>query len=659
MRGGKRCFQYWGHRWLLRGSAPAGKWCSSIKGWRISGSNTWGALRTSSLHFNSTSPSFSKTEKATISAQESAVEAFKTTFFSLLHDRRICYRDSVVLERLKAAQANVSNTVRSSLNPSQNSSFISVPELINHFNSETGVPEKQSRSLGASDAHGASALLTDAHVESDGGKMLDVMVSGLLPTFSDLDAYVRIAEQRTCPSSEGLLVYARAIQGLVLLAAADGSPSGASASTVFGEAAQLNRTLLGEQAGWYMGRALKAWERAPRTKPEAVSRLVDAMDEVWSSFFTVCCIAQVATKLLDLWWKKMNDFYDEIQKNQSQGLSSTTSPLPAAVPYEAVLGLLSSTADESDIERCFHVFREANNRGMRVICVMKGEAPPSEKLLLPPGRLLVQQKEGTVQCLQLALLAKLMTSSKSVTADGGVRELVVKDLQRLISPETLLLTPWEIINDVLVGLSVSSAMQLVKARSTKEGDGQVPFFIWASLLRRCARDQRIDEADALFFYIRKRFTLSSHEKEELYTIMIRMHATLTPPNASFALHLFLEYSRSLGPDEGPSNRRLTHDWGQLYTLLIRSADSRNAKMMYFLEACAAGTVLTHEVFETLMGTHSPGSLRALTRRLPHEYTSSPLDAMIRIPSNIDAHLRREEAQLASGKSPVDSTGDPV
>lgn len=733
----------------------------------------------------------------------------------------------------------------------------------------------------------------------------------------------------------------------------------------YGKKIHLDRERIGKLAGRYMGIALNAfrhrqydsitgeeeqeWDEEkkngtlPNTKsPSLLSSRAHEMDVVWNSFFVVACLAQMKTKLLDLWWNHLCVFYkehasrslhgsgvierdmlksreaedgevDSEEKEEEETLQnakweqhmahtgntcevevmgtkkkeehpneketsmpswldlmstmeeveeaaeareimtkahneegdgilspSSLSPQTAKrrkdwcpLPYEAVLGLMAATADNSDIERTVNIFHDVMKRGLHVsspLCFFSSpfsncfpspcrfhdshhNYPSSVRAassscswssfidILGDGKQVSRPRHDAAssssccspllrQNVQLRCFAKLLASTKfSNNEDGGLRAIVVKDIQRYISPSVLLDAPWEVLNDLFIGLSVSSAMQLVKVRSTRSSGGDegvvvagstttsscpsspnvglpsasssgkageikkqgkvqdegekevrppvlwntkkreeekehsgVPFFIWASLLRRCARDHLIEEAEALFRFIRVSCScISGEEKKELVSIMIRMYATLSPPDASDALHLFVEHIlrddqlaasfvnwKRNAPTGTPSNNRSTRkekcsisnegvcegrqdeEKGEnaskqeeeghptsntakekersthhssaaddtLYSLLIRSADSRNASMMYFLEACADGMTLSVELFESLFGSHShQTSLRSLQKRLPHDYTSSKLDSLIRIPTNIDAHLRREEAQREAGQPVVDSTGE--
>eukprot|EP00796_Vickermania_ingenoplastis_P007242 gene7243-5091_t len=520
--------------------------------------------------------------------------------------------DTVILDRLRPHRDRISTALREQMGL--------------HSGAAVKTPEQLL-------AHGR-ALFSDADpalLEDFGAQ---VVLSDLLHDPGDL-ARLFHAILAQLPAAAGGVVpwrphfFTAVLQSLISLCAVGPGQSGGV--ICFGERRQLDRQQLGELAGAYMGHALRAYESSGAS-PES-------MDGVWSAFFVVCAAAQMAPKLLWLWWQKMIESYDTA----------------AALPFEALWAVLAASADGADIERCLHVFREANRRGLRVSSARDPDAAGAG-MELAAGTLTRRSASPAVQALQLRLLAKLMAGTKSVHADGGLREVVVGDLQRLMDPKTLLDAPWEVINDVLVGLSVSSAMQLVKARGSAEegGDAAVPFMIWASLLRRCARGHHLDEAEALFSFIQARFSLSAVEKQELVAIVMRMYATLAPPDTASTLHAFLQHvvrPQDAGEKDGPQPD------GELYSLLVKAADSRNAAMMFFLEGCAAGVSMSPDLFEALLGSDSHAKIRKLNRKLPFEYTSSKLDSMLRIPSNIDAHVRREEVQAALGKPIADSTGD--
>lgn len=65
----------------------------------------------------------------------------------------------------------------------------------------------------------------------------------------------------------------------------------------------------------------------------------------------------------------------------------------------------------------------------------------------------------------------------------------------------------------------------------------------------------------------------------------------------------------------------------------------------------------HTTFELLLNAHPFKTMASLTQKLPHDYPASSLDAQLRLPANVDAHLRREEALRARSKPLYDSTGD--
>lgn len=80
-------------------------------------------------------------------------------------------------------------------------------------------------------------------------------------------------------------------------------------------------------------------------------------------------------------------------------------------------------------------------------------------------------------------------------------------------------------------------------------------------------------------------------------------------------------------------------------------------MMNFLEGCADGVGYDHTTFELLLNSNPFKTMAYLTHKLPNDYPASSLDAQLRLPANVDAHLRREEALRARNKPLYDSTGD--
>ncbi|ESL08918.1 hypothetical protein TRSC58_03371 [Trypanosoma rangeli SC58] len=357
-------------------------------------------------------------------------------------------------------------------------------------------------------------------------------------------------------------------------------------------------------------------------------------DNMWGTLFIVCAVMEAAGKMVDQWW----DLFVKTCENASVPL-----------PYTAVHAALTWCSANCDVERVMRFFHTANSSG--VVFVSADGAPPC---VIARGGLTEPSRDKVVQMCQLKLLVKLIVTVKSIKMDGGLRELVVKDIRRLIGADLLRAAPWGVINDLLSGLSMPSAMQLLKFRSMylPERDGAIPFALWASFLRRCARDHHIDQAEAVFIFIRKRFQLTSEQKAELVEIMMRMFATLPQGDFTSAMALFVEHVLR-HPNGDPSVRPSA----AMYNLLIRAADSRNAAMMTFLEACAAGVDINDETFEAVMGCHRHTSLASLTRKLPHDYHASKLDEQLHIPTNVDAHLRREEAMRLRGKQLVDSTGE--
>ncbi|CBH10576.1 hypothetical protein, conserved [Trypanosoma brucei gambiense DAL972] len=377
----------------------------------------------------------------------------------------------------------------------------------------------------------------------------------------------------------------------------------------------------GDTAFHYFGHALK-------TRGEGF-----ITPELWSAVFVVCAVTGAAGKLLDQWWELL-------LKTCKEG----SSPLP----YGAVHAALTWCSSKGDVERVMRYFNAANSNSM--VAFDQNDVPH----VIGSGSLTTRSSDQVVQQCQLRLLVKLMVTAKAIELDGGLRALVVKDVRRLIDPEVLRAAPWGIINDLLSGLSLQSAMQLLKFRSAAalEKDGAVPFTLWASLLRRCARDHHIDQAESLFLFIRKRFELSGEQKAELVEIMIRMFATLPQGDFASATSLFIEHVIRHPPGEPRVEPNAT-----FYNLLIRATDTRNAAMMTFLEACAAGIDMNIETFEALCRSNRFGTISSLSKKLPHGYQASKLDQQIRIPADADAHLRREEAMRLRGKPLVDSTGE--
>ncbi|EKF98144.1 hypothetical protein TCSYLVIO_010965 [Trypanosoma cruzi] len=357
-------------------------------------------------------------------------------------------------------------------------------------------------------------------------------------------------------------------------------------------------------------------------------------DKMWGTLFIVCAVVKVAGKIVDQWW----DLFVK-----------TCGDASVPLPYTAVHGALTWCSANRDVERVMRFFHTANSKGV-VVVAADDELP----LFIGSGGLTEPSKDKRVQMCQLKLLVKLMVTVKSIRMDGGVRELVVKDIRRLIEADLLRSASWGVINDLISGLSMPSAMQLLKFRSMDhpEGDGAIPFALWASLLRRCARDHHIDQAESVFLFIRKRFELTGEQKAELLEIMMRMFATLPQGDFASAMALFLEHVL-----RHPSGEPAVRPNATMYNLLIRAGDSRNAAMMTFLEACAAGVEVNEETFEAVMGCHRHTTLASLTRKLPHDYSASKLDEQLHIPRNVDAHLRRDEAMKLRGKQLVDSTGE--
>lgn len=377
----------------------------------------------------------------------------------------------------------------------------------------------------------------------------------------------------------------------------------------------------GDAVFYYFGHAIK-------TRGESF-----VTEQMWGALFVACAVMEVVGKIVDQWWDLLVKTCDDF-----------SSPLP----YAAVHGALTWCSANRDVERVMRFFQTANSKGV-VIRTDEGL-----QHVIKSGGLTEQSGEKIVQMCQLKLMVKLIVTVKSIKMDGGLRSLVIKDIRRLIERDLLRSAPWGVINDLLGGLSMPSAMQLLKFRSLAdpEKDGAIPFTLWASLLRRCARDHHIDQAEAVFLFIRKRFQLTGEQKAELVEIMMRMFATLPQGDFASAMSLFLEHVLRHPSGEPPVRPNAT-----MYNLLIRAGDTRNASMMTFLEACAAGVEVNEETFDVVMSSNRYATLASLSRKLPHDYHASKLDEQLHIPAQVDAHLRREEAQKFRGKELVDSTGE--
>ncbi|KAG5493924.1 hypothetical protein JKF63_01756 [Porcisia hertigi] len=463
---------------------------------------------------------------------------------------------------------------------------------------------------------------------------------------------------------------------------------------VAGEVRQLRRSVVGDLAGYYMGHALAQHLDCSRATENALPTHTAVRRETWEVFFATLANCQPAPKLLDLWWQRFLEWLDERTTTIPAKIGidkvekTTSSHKKASVPYQAAHAVLSWCAQSREMEKALNFFNGVNQRGVTVHAdTMPNTSLPSELVehLARPGCLTSPSTHIAVQELQLALFVKLMASTKSLQMVGGLRALVVRDVQQQITPAVLYAAPWGVINDFIAGLSVPSAMELLRrcsssavavdaapptatksgpsdresgSESTMDSDPQstrrreIPFYVWASLLRRCSREHLQDEAESLFVFLRKKFPITAQEKRELIEIMMRMYATLLPADFPSTMDVFLQHVLRT-----PEGEPKVQPDSVLYGLLVKAADSRNAAMMVFLEACAAGVSLTEEVFEALMRSTQYKTIASLSRKLPHDYSASTLDAQLKIPADADAHLRREEALRARGKPLYDSTGD--
>ncbi|CAM37595.1 conserved hypothetical protein [Leishmania braziliensis MHOM/BR/75/M2904] len=626
-------------------------------------------------------------------------------YVGLLADRRVQYRDQVLLNALSSIQAGMQTLLRHLLT--------SHPEAV------AGATEvrQEARAQMTSDdvrrlketwmqisgvaAHSGEAAMRRAYFRELRDCYATLLCSGLPRT--DNEVRLILSEMHSTdliePDASFYEAVFIALWSLDDVREATGEHSAAgsphTSEIVSGEVRQLRRGVAGDLAGHYMGHALAQLSTSSTANASAGPGHTAVRPETWEVFFTTLANAQPAPKLMDLWWKRFLAWLDEeatpVSAKASLGLQDegASAAKGRPVPYQAAHAVLAWCAQSREMERALNYFNVVNQRGVTLhTTTMPHVSLPSELAegFTRAGCLSSPSTRTPLQQLQLALLVKLMASTKSIKMDGGLRALVVRDVQRQVTPDVLYTAPWGVINDLISGLSVASAMQLlrqcssfsaaaaVSSTTTKKrnpsedraGDGEaavgsavkdrgrreIPFFVWASLLRRCCREHLQDEAESLFLFLRKQFPITAPEKRELIEIMMRMYTTMHPADFPSAMDVFLQHVLRT-----PEGEPKVEPDAVLYGLLIKSADSRNAAMMVFLEACAAGVALTEEVFEALMSSTQYKRLAWLSRKLPHDYAASSLDAQLKIPANADAHLRREEALRARGKPLYDSTGD--
>lgn len=623
------------------------------------------------------------------------VVSARHSFTSLLEDRRSGYRDSLLEETLLPHRVTLQATLLKALpeseaqrlsrrtenQPLQAEDVRLLKEIWAPLLLRSEGPSAAAVAVGGNPHKSVSSLFQTRALEEF---YIALLSSGLVRR--DSEVRMVLHEMRDVDLVEPpARVYAAILRSLVFLVP-PATRAAEDAVVVVGQVNHINRHEIGDLAGYYVGCALhsasrsaavaaavgaetEAAETREQVTPGTASGVatsassVIAEESVWESLFTVCALTSIAPQLIDLWWKAFLYAIDgedpsavlrRITSESSRGTVQSEDPSTqecATVPFTVAHAVLFWCAAAHDIERALKVFHEVNRRGVRV---RHTDPVHCSGTALPPGSLTTKSADAAVQLNQLRLLAKLMASTNTIKMDGGMRDLVVRDVKRLIDPAVLTGASWGVINDVLCGLTMPSAMQLVKLCSSthSDGDGAVPFMIWASLLRRCAREHHLDQAESLFAFIRTRFTVTTMEKRELVEIMMRMYATLSPPDFPSTMHVFMDHVLRTPPSE-PA----VEPDAALYTLLIRAGDSRNAAMMTFLEACAAGAAVNAETFEALLASNPYGTVAELSRRLPYDYHSSKLDAQLRVPANVDAHLRRAEAQKARGKPNYDSTGD--
>lgn len=386
-------------------------------------------------------------------------------------------------------------------------------------------------------------------------------------------------------------------------------------------------------------------------------------DELWSDVMLAVVTLNVSEKLFTLWQDQLYDHYgvttaDAVEEGAAGEPSSvshhddehslsaggddfdiigadgaSTAPVESdrkLIPFKAMHAMLSWAANAKDMEKAMKLYHVAKVHGVQDLV-----------------------REGALDASNLCRLAvKVIAAARNTQFDGGIRKMMVNEIHSIVPASTLLAgVSWGVLNDLLVGLSFSSALTMVKVASERRGgDEHVPFYIWAALLRAAAKKRCIAEAEQLFLFLRKRFSLTAQDKSELLDVMLRMHAPRKHPDFVSALSLFMEHVVNTPDDEPRIDATAEH-----YKLLIRAAESRNAAAMMFLEGCSKGMPHDSDTFSSLFARNPSSSLSSLSQKLPREYSSSDLDSHLKIPADSDAHARREEALQFRGKQLVDST----
>lgn len=387
-------------------------------------------------------------------------------------------------------------------------------------------------------------------------------------------------------------------------------------------------------------------------------------DALWSDVMLSVALLNVSDKLFDLWQEQLYRHYDvPVEGTAVDGnagavsnerhhdelhdltvgddfdvIASPSSSIPnehqkSLIPFKAAHAMMCWASNARDMERAMKVYHTAKVYGVQDLV----------------------REDGQIDTVSLCRLAvKVVASARKTQFDGGIRKMMVNEIQAVVPAQVLLHdVSWGVLNDLLVGLSFPSALTLVKLASERRGgDDNVPIYIWVALLRIAAKGRNIAEAEQLFLFLRKRFVLSPKDKGELLDVMMRMHASHHRPDFVSALSLFMDHVVST--PEGEPSIPIT---AEHYKLLIRAADSRNAAALMFLEGCAHGVPHDAESFSSLFSRNPGSSVSALSRKLPRDYSSSSLDSHLKIPSNADAHVRRDEALSFRGKPSVDSTSE--
>ena len=246
-------------------------------------------------------------------------------------------------------------------------------------------------------------------------------------------------------------------------------------------------------------------------------------DDLWTDAMFSCAALRVPAALMDRWVDKLFECYASAQGENSS--ASHPSISTRGVPFDAVRNMISWAAQANDIERALGYLHRSKQFGIVFPDAVDEQTLPAATI---------------AELCKLELHAKVLCSVKAIQFDGGVRDAMLQEIRSNTSRTTMEQhASWTTLNDLMSGLSFDSSMALVKRASrARGGDEHVPFFIWASLLRRAARQHLVSESESSFYFLRKRFTLVSEEKAELVEVMMRMYATFRYPDFTSVNGLF-------------------------------------------------------------------------------------------------------------------------